>query len=96
MCEQPRVAFRWQTNLSCIKVWTKCTSKFLFLVNCPPGPSGPDGAGLKMANQSAPSFFNSGGTLCGSMLRSTGMGGIETDDPGGGGRVATAMEFEGS
>lgn len=49
-----------------------------------------------MANQSAPSFFSSGGTLCGSMLRSTGIGGMATEDPGGGGRVVTAMEFGGS
>ena len=51
---------------------------------------------MKTANQSAPSFFNSGGTLCGSMLKSRGIGGIAADDPGGGGSVATAIGFGGS
>src|ERR1700733_7239664 len=42
------------TYLSCINVCTKLTSRTLFTF------------GLNIANQSLPSFFNSGGTLCGS------------------------------
>ena len=44
-----------------------------------------------MANQSAPSFFSSGGTVAGSTLRSTGIGAIEPDEPDDG-SVAMALD----
>ncbi len=73
-----------------MSVCTSWTSRDRFLA---PGPSpGCCVAGLKIANQSAPSFFSSGGTVCGSTLRSTGMGAMPPEDEGGGGNAATAFE----
>ena len=70
-----------------MRVCTNCTSSDRFL-ECVPSACV---AGLNMANQSAPSFFSSGGTVAGSTLRSTGIGAIEPDEPDDG-SVAMALD----
>lgn len=63
--------YRNKTDLSCIKVCWRLTSSARFFPSLAP-------LGLKMANQSAPSFLRSAGTAPGSKLKSMDMDALST------------------